>query len=167
MRDILLPWKWKRLLSAAVDAKLKRLLSAAVDAKLASMAPTMSDFTTKVDERLSELHEELYTIRHTLSKQLDAGSRHNLRLAAWDVQRGLAAVKNELAAQVGFSLHDIAVQTAEQRLWLERINDELAGLRTQLDEFYNLPREVSSTASISHDQSRHPDRGTIRKARCQ
>ncbi len=87
---------------------------------------------------LSQLQEELYTVRHTLSRQLDDASWHKLKSSAWDIQKGLAAVKNEIASQVGFSLHDIAKQTADQRFWLERINEELAGLRAQLDELYQI-----------------------------
>ena len=51
---------------------------------------------------LSQLHEELYSIRHTLSRQLDDASWHKLKSASWDIQKGLAAVKNEIASQVGF-----------------------------------------------------------------
>ena len=103
--------------------------------RVGSVLTALNDVRTQVGAQLaqqatelSELREELYSIRHTLSRQLDDASWHKLKSSSWDIQKGLAAVKNEIASQVGFSLHDIAKQTADQRFWLERINDELAGL---------------------------------------
>lgn len=141
MRNILLPWHWKRAVSASLDARVASVITAIDEFR--------NDFRTrmaKFDEELSELREELYTVRHTLSRQLDDVSWHKLKSSAWDIQRGLAAVKNEIAAQVGISLHDIASQTADQRLWLERINEELAGLRARFDELYKLARDTSLPA---------------------
>lgn len=147
MRKILLPWHWKRTVSAALDARVACVIAAINDLKadISALSAHINNLGTQVDARLaqhaqelSELREESYTIRHTLSTQLDDASWHKLKSSAWDIQRGLAAVKNEIAAQLGFSLHDMANQTADQRLWLQQINDELAALRTKLGELYRL-----------------------------
>ena len=149
MRNIFLPWHWKRTVKAGLDAQVGYVLTALNDVRTQIGAQLAQQAT-----ELSELREELYSIRHTLSRQLDDASWHKLKSASWDVQKGLAAVKNEIASQVGFSLHDIAKQTADQRFWLERINDELAGLRAQLSELYQFIHGTSLTAQSGDTTNR-------------
>src|SRR5262249_17859822 len=62
---------------------------------------------------------------------------HRLRSAAGDVQRGLSALKNEIAAQLGFGMHDLASLVSDQRQWLERIEADLASLPTLLADAQN------------------------------
>jgi SAM-dependent methyltransferase len=88
-------------------------------------------------EEMSELREETYALRQAVLGRDDDAASHRLRSAAGDVRRGLAALKNEIAAQLGFSMHDLAAQVADQRQWLERIEADLARLPTPLHEARN------------------------------
>ena len=151
MRNILLPWRWKRTVKAGLDAQVGYVLTALNDVRIQIGAQLVQQAT-----ELSELREELYGIRHTLSRQLDDASWHKLKSASWDIQKGLAAVKNEIASQVRFSLHDIAKQTADQRFWLERINDDLAGLRAQLSELYQFIHGTNLTAQSGETTNSPP-----------
>jgi SAM-dependent methyltransferase len=83
---------------------------------------------------IAQLREETYQLRQSLFTEYDDALLHKLRSAARDLQRGLSAVKNEIAAQLGFSLHDMASQVADQRRWLEGIDADLAAHKAWLEK---------------------------------
>ena len=188
MRNILLPWRSKRTvtttapcaeftavnaINASQDARQVELREELAELRqelselrqeLSELRPQLSELRPELPElrqAFHELREDSYTIREIISKKFDDASWRRLKSAGWDIQRGLAAVKNEVAAEVGVSLRDFANQTADQRFWLEQINVELAGLRAQLGELYRLVRGTSLTAHSDGKQDATVDQSTI------
>jgi SAM-dependent methyltransferase len=116
---------------------------------------------SKIQAQLAEARdataEDIYELRQTLTAEYDDTSLHRLRSAAGDVRRGLAALKNEVAAQLGFSLHDMATQVADQRLWLEKISADLAAHKEWLEKI-----SVETTSRLTHlDTSLHTRLNTL------
>ena len=109
-----------------------------------SLQTVLNDVRGRLENRISEqseeigdLREELYALRQALLGRDDDVVSHRLRSAAGDVQRGLSALKNEIAAQLGFGMHDLASLVSDQRQWLERIEADLASLPTPLADAQN------------------------------
>jgi SAM-dependent methyltransferase len=159
MLNVLLPWRWKRAVGARLDAKLQSVsdgmttrlnetgasLLAALEARLnaasSSMLAALNDVRGELENRISEqsdeigdLREETYVLRQALLGHDDHFSSYRLRSSTGDVQRGLGALKKEIAAQLGFGLHDVAKQLSDQRRRLERLEDAVARLVTELGD---------------------------------
>jgi SAM-dependent methyltransferase/predicted nucleic acid-binding Zn-ribbon protein len=151
MLNFLLPWRWKRAVGARIDAKLQSVsdglttrlndttasLLAALNAASSSMLAALNDVRSELENRISEqsdeigdLREEAYDLRQALFSCDDIAALHRLRSAAGDIRRGLSALKREVAAQLGFAMHDLEVQISDQRQWLERIEANLVSLPT-------------------------------------
>jgi SAM-dependent methyltransferase/predicted nucleic acid-binding Zn-ribbon protein len=108
-----------------------------VTARLNEVRAQLENRISQQFDEICELREETYDLRQVLLSRDDEAASHRLRSAAGDVRRGLAALKNEIAAELGFGLQDMATQVADQRQWLERIEADLARLPTPLDEARN------------------------------
>jgi SAM-dependent methyltransferase len=146
--DLLLPWRWKRRVGAALDTKLQTTsdtlvaqLNQQFSSISASLLTALDEVRGRLENRISEQLEELYELREETyclrQGLLNSGnniSSHRLRSAAGDVERGLGALKREIAAQLGFGMHDVAKQLSDQRRRLERLEDAVANLATQFDD---------------------------------
>ena len=165
--DRLLPWRWRHKIHAALDAKFDNsrhaLIAALNDIRFqleAQLAARTAEAREQVETRLSEARAEISDLRtdvHDVSQVLSGpphdAALHRLRAASADVERGLMALKNEIAAQLGFSLHDIASQIADQRLWLERISAD----------FENLPARLRSVPDGKPEPKDEPDEPARRR----
>jgi SAM-dependent methyltransferase len=154
------------------------ITSASLRAELNDVRGQLENRILEQSEEIGDLREELYALRQALLGRDDEVISHRLRSAAGDVQRGLSALKNEIAAQLGFGMHDPTLladaqnQIANQRNWLEKLSLETTNLITHLDsalqtrlniiENVELPGIVEQIHEIAAAQmrftARHADR---------
>jgi SAM-dependent methyltransferase len=112
-----------------------------LDTSSASLLAALNDVRDQLETRISEqfdeiceLREETYYLRQAVVSSNDDISPHRQRSEAGDVQRALGALNREIAAQLGFGMHDVAKQLSDQRRRLERLDEAVASLATRLDQ---------------------------------
>jgi SAM-dependent methyltransferase len=130
------------LLAAFNDTR--HSLNSAFDDIRASLIGELNDVRVQLENRISqqseeicELREEMYNLQSASRDRQDDASSLRLKSAAGDVRRGLSALKNEIAAQLGFGMYDMATQVSDQQQWLERIEAYVASRPAQLDDIRN------------------------------
>ena len=165
--NLLLPWRWKHAVYAVLDAKFASARDAlhgvledigtrletrhaGLEARLAEQCAELRTQSRERDCELAELRSELFGLRQALLDPSDGASFHRMRSAAAELRQGMAALRNEIAAQLDFSLHDMASQMAEQRILLERVGAEL---RAELGEIRNTLAALSreSAGAVRRD----------------
>jgi chromosome segregation ATPase len=152
--DVLRPSKMKANISSMLDVRFERV-HAHIDELFTQVRIDVGAQIAENRAELADLRAECYELTRVFSTPPYDAALHRLRSASVDIERGLAALKNEISAQLSFSLHDLVSQMADQRRWLERINEEFSTLQRRLPEQPGLTaRPEEALTSISEQQAR-------------
>src|SRR5690348_763565 len=121
VQNLLMPWRWKGAVHGFFDAKmqpLRDMLVAAIHANRAMSEAQLSDLRMEVEA----LAEETDAIRQLLSVPTDEASFSRFRSAANDIHKGLSAIRNEIAAELKYSLRDMSAQLERMGKEIERLS---------------------------------------------
>jgi SAM-dependent methyltransferase len=147
-RLILSPWRWKRTFIGLVDQIVGSLDD--LRTKLQANQESISDGSEKLEEvhktlaamemqlahqsdEIFQGHEEFLALRQKLVGA-DTGGNSQLEPHLEYVRNGLSQLKRELEARAAFGIHDVARQLNDQEQRIERVEQAVSNLSTQLGQ---------------------------------